>query len=295
MSYNEIIDGEVSTMADVPAISDDRIIEMAERAEKRIEAVRKIKTLSLRLTNKHDWTDQNGKPYLQASGGEKIARMFGISWTIDEPTKENLEGGHYMYSYKGTFTAFGTSIEAIGTRNSKDGFFKKYDYKKSKGKSERTELPASEIDPGDVKRAAYTNCIGNGVTRLLGIRNLTWEEIEQHSGVKRSDVSKIEYKTGGKASGPKETSTGNGDQEKATGPQFKKLYAMLKGKNFADEDIDTFKDFLKEKFNTSELTKKNMSIVFDLFPKICEQFLEWEKTPKQETGPEEPPPFEPEG
>jgi hypothetical protein len=142
---NEIV---VSNDTQVPAISDDSIIAMAEQAEKRVEAVNKIKKMSLKVTNHHDWVDQQGKPYLQASGGEKVARLFGISWRIDEPTKDDIEGGHYTYTYKGYFTLAGVTIECIGTRSSKDGFFKKYSYKDGN----KEELPPSEIDATDVKK-----------------------------------------------------------------------------------------------------------------------------------------------
>lgn len=187
---NEIVEvQEVST-----PILDDTLVSLAEQAEKRINAMNKIKQVSLKLTNRHDWVDQNGKPFLQSSGAEKIARMFGISWRISEPEKELLEGGHFSFTYKGFFSLAGATIEVIGTRSSKDGFFKRYNY----SNGEKTELPASEIDAGDVKKAAYTNCIGNGITRLLGIRNLTYDDLKQYAGINPDDLGKVDYKKSGK-------------------------------------------------------------------------------------------------
>ena len=191
---------QLSTQSfDVPALADDTLLQVAERAEKRIDAVNKIKMLALRVTNQHDWVDQGGKPYLQASGGEKVARLFGISWTIGEPIFETDEGGHFSYTYKGTFTLSGASIEAVGTRSSKDPFFKKYSYEKKDeaGKSIKEELPPSEIDKGDLKKAAFTNLIGNGITRLLGIRNLTWDDL-QAANITKDGVNKVDYKKAGK-------------------------------------------------------------------------------------------------
>ncbi len=167
----------------LPAIYDDQLIEMADRAEKRIEAVKKIKLLSLRVTNAHDWTSQQDRPYLQVSGGEKVARLFGISWRIDDPVMVIEEDGHFRFDYKGYFSIGGAEIEAVGTRSSKDPFF-------SGGKDNKK--PPSEIDKGDVKKAAYTNCIGNGVTRILGIRNLTWDDLKE-AGINKENVNKIEY------------------------------------------------------------------------------------------------------
>ena len=184
----EVMDAEVVDSSLVPVAS-EALVELAAQAERRVEAINKIKQYSLRLTQPGDWVDQNGRPYLQVSGAEKIARLFGISWRIDEPIREDLEGGHYIYTYKGYFSLAGAEIEAIGSRSSKDPFFKRYVYVNG----ERKELPPSEIDPGDVKKAAYTNCIGNGITRLLGLRNISYEDLEKVAGIKREQITKIKY------------------------------------------------------------------------------------------------------
>lgn len=205
----EIVDTTFES-PDLPAIADDKLVAMAEAAEKRIDAVNKIKKLSLRVTNPHDWTDQGGKPYLQVSGSEKIARLFGISWRIGEPTYESLGEGHFSYTYKGEFTISGSRIEAIGTRSSKDGFFKAYKWEGQGDNRQKIELPASEIDRGDVKKGAYTNCIGNGITRLLGIRNLSWDDLAE-SGITKDSVGKVDYK--GKDGKSKEGIKSEGAQE----------------------------------------------------------------------------------
>lgn len=181
---------------EVPAIGDSTLIALAEQAEKRVMALNKIKKAALLATNARDWTDQNGNPYLQVSGSEKVARVFGIAWKIDEPVFEQEESGHFAYTYKGYFTVAGATIEAIGTRSSKDPFFKRY---AGKG-DDRKELPPSEIDKGDLKKAAYTNCIGNGVTRLLGLRNLTWDDLAEFAKITKDSVSRVDYKKNGKQS-----------------------------------------------------------------------------------------------
>lgn len=165
-------------------LSSDGLIELARQAEQRVEAIKKIKVMALRTTNPHDWTDQGGKPYLQVSGAEKVARLFGISWRIDPPTFLVEEDGHFTFDFKGYFSMGPAEIEAIGTRSSRDPFFA--------GSKDRPK-PPSEIDKGDVKKAAFTNCIGNGVTRLLGIRNLTYEDL-QEAGIDPSKIGKVEYR-----------------------------------------------------------------------------------------------------
>jgi hypothetical protein len=189
---NEVI---VANGAEVPAIGDSTLLALAEQAEKRVMALNKIKRAALLATNARDWTDQNGNPYLQVSGAEKVARVFGIAWKIDEPIMEIEESGHFSYTYKGYFTVAGATIEAIGTRSSKDPFFKRY---AGRG-DDRHELPPSELDKGDLKKAAYTNLLGNGITRLLGLRNLTWEDIKEYAGITKDQVGRVDYKKNGKA------------------------------------------------------------------------------------------------
>jgi len=212
----------------VPAIGDSTLLALAEQAEKRVNALNKIKRAALMATNARDWTDQNGNPYLQVSGSEKVGRVFGIAWKIDEPVFEVEESGHFAYTYKGYFTVAGATIEAIGTRSSKDPFFKRY-----AGKGEdRKELPPSEMDKGDLKKAAYTNCIGNGITRLLGLRNLTWSDLEEFAGIRKDQVGRVDYKKNGKtdtgisSEGSQKVTVGVSDVRKKTGEKNGKTWTQ---------------------------------------------------------------------
>jgi hypothetical protein len=197
----------------LPAIADDFLIQVADQAERRVDAVMKIKRVSLKVTNARDWTDQNGNPYLQVSGSEKIANLFNISWRIDEPLYNEEPDGHFTWTYKGYFTLGGRSIEAIGTRSSKDAFFNKYSYGDAdeEGKKKKTLLPPSAIDKGDVKKAAMTNLFGNGITRILGIRNLTWDDLKEFAGITKDQVSAIQYRKGGEKPSIQEPQKKNGD------------------------------------------------------------------------------------
>lgn len=188
MSQNEenLIDiqSQSNTSGVVSPIETDTIVSIAAAAERRIDAVNKIKVLALRVTNEPDWVDQGGRPYLQSSGAEKVARLFGISWQIFEPELQIEEDGHFMYIYKGLFS-FGTvTIEVIGTRSSRDDFF-----------SHKGKIPPSEIDKGDIRKSAYTNLTANGITRLIGIRNLTYDDLKK-AGLDITKISKIEYNKG---------------------------------------------------------------------------------------------------
>ena len=237
---------EADTIQNVPAIADDSLIRIARDAEARIEAVIKIKQLALKVTNARDWTDQQGNPYLQVSGSEKIANLFNISWGFltAEPLYEEDPDGHYTYTFKGRFSMGGRSIEIEGSRSSRDSFFKQNLYEEKKFVREKTV--AERDNKRDVKMAALTNLLGNGITRLLGIRNLTWEDLEKFAGIKKDQVGKVDYKTKGDKPPVQEPQrkSGNGDSSPAikdpdapaSEAQLKAIYAIL-GKLGVTDDL----------------------------------------------------------
>jgi len=184
---------EVETR-DQNALADDTLIAIARQAEARIDAVVKIKQLALKVTNGGDWTDQGGKPYLMVSGAEKIANLFNVSWSFltPEPICEETSDGHYTFTYQGRFSMGGRSIEVEGSRSSKDKFFNQNDYVNN----EKVAKAVGDRDnKRDVKMAALTNLLGNGITRLLGIRNLAWSDLAEYAGITKEMCGKVEYKS----------------------------------------------------------------------------------------------------
>lgn len=240
----------------------DDLVKVAEMAEKRIEAIKKIKSVALRVTNINDWIDQGGKPYLQASGAEKVGRTFGISWRIDEPTLTTEEDNNYSYTYKGYFSLGSATIEAIGSRGTKDPFF---------SKSHGEAKPLSEIDRNDVKKAAYTNLLGNGITRILGIRNLTWEELEA-AGIKKGATAKVDYTK-------KEMSEESKDLRKKIGEMLMQM--SLGDKEEASNLLLKFTSFVgkdgkevKGKSSLADISEKAMPVTYG---KVKEAYIEWQK------------------
>lgn len=274
-------EGQESFGSALPAIVDENIVAVAAHAEARLEALEKIKRVALKVTNPHDWVDENGKPYLQGSGAEKVARVFGVSWRISESTTENLDGGHYIISITGEFALGGAIITAIGTRSSKDGFFKKYKYVGEGEKKERIELPVSEIDRGDVKKSAYTNLIANGITRLLGIRNLTYADLTEYAGITKDQVTVVEYKKGGKPARASKAPAEPRQQEQkqpgspgdpATNAQAQAIQSILSAKGIKDEhaQMQTIQSLLglpEVPTSIAKLTKSEASTVISALQK----------------------------
>ena len=157
--------------------------------ERRQKLYQRVMEVAIRATSQGDWIDQNGKPYLQASGAEKVARRFGVRIFDVEIERENItddNGIYYLYTVTGK-AALGSgneSIEAIGTCSSRDKFF---------GRSHGENKKMEDVDIGNVKKKAYTNFMGNAITRLLGVRNLSWEDIAKY-GITRNDKSSVTYK-----------------------------------------------------------------------------------------------------
>lgn len=200
-------------------------------AEKRSTMLKRFIELSLKHTNKTDWVDQNGKPYLTASGAEKVARLFGVkihSVNYRKVHSQDDRGDFYIYEYTGVaeLPSKFDSIEAVGTCTSRDVFFAK------KGQEWRK---LSEIDESNIMKAAYSNLLVNVITRLLGIRNMTWEQVEAAGVFKRNDVQKVEY-ANGKTSGSYMISEAQG----------KRLYAKCKAANVSGDDL---KRHLKKNYN----------------------------------------------
>lgn len=163
---------EVEVKSITAPIEDDlgRLMQLAETAEKRVEAMRKLRLASVKATSPSDWVDQSGSPYLQCSGAEKIARLWGLSWKITTLHKEQRDGRYIWFVGLRIWGPGLGAIEVIGTRKSDDPFFAK----------RGGEIIPDQVDEASVQKAAYTNALVNGITRLLGLRNLTWEELQQY-------------------------------------------------------------------------------------------------------------------
>ena len=280
--------------SNLPAISDDTLLEIARTAEARIESVIKIKQLSLKVTNASDWTNQQDKPYIQASGSEKIANLFNISvmFLTPEPLYQEDPDGHYTYVFSGRFSMGGRSIEVEGSRSSRDPFFKQNLYEKDKdGKSKlvREKKIEERDNKRDVRMAAYTNMMGNGITRLLGIRNLTWEDLKLFAGIEKEQVGRVEYKTKGekppltqpgKKSEKQEPKTT--DDNTISEAQRKRLYAIYKNAGKTDDEV---KEYLFMNYDIEH----SKDIPRDKYEEICEWAAEAESKKEQERQPGEDP------
>ncbi|NQY73792.1 MAG: hypothetical protein HRT90_03420 [Candidatus Margulisbacteria bacterium] len=172
-----------------PIVIQQSLEHAIDLADKQVILLEKVLEIALRRTNERDWVDQQGHPYLTGSGSEKLMPLFGVSLkdaNYEKTISSDDKGQYYIYLYKGQFSWRGGSIIAIGTCSSRDKFF-------AWNSVDKTYKPDSQIDETNIMKASYTNMMVNGITRLLGIRNLTWDMLRQ-SGIDKNRVSKVEYR-----------------------------------------------------------------------------------------------------
>lgn len=195
----EIIEGDIVDLTARPQADNglldtntDNILYLADKAEKYIEAMNRIMDAALRITSELDWVLIGGKPYLQESGTTKVARLFGISiQLIGTPLVEVDSEGYKTYTYKARFMLKDQFIECEGSRGMKEDFFAK------QGKDKSLKKP-DEIDDRDVKMAAYTNCLNNGIKRLIpNLRNIDVATLER-AGLDVSKIGGYTFKEGAK-------------------------------------------------------------------------------------------------
>ncbi len=145
--------------------------------------------VALKSTHAHDWIDESGKPYLQASGAEKVARRFGIVVFDTSSEREEFEdegGKYYMFTVTGKI-GFNQNefIQVIGTCTTRDKFFCR------KGGAFKK---LQDIDISSVKKKAYTNFMNTGIQKLVGLRNLTWESLAKY-GIGKGGKQQVQRKT----------------------------------------------------------------------------------------------------
>ncbi len=169
----------------------DTLLMLAKRADDYVDATNKIMKAALRITTEYDWVLIGGKPYLQESGATKVARLFGVNVELlGAPTVEVDSEGYKTFTYKARFSLGKQYLDCEGSRSARDEFFT--------GKSKETKKKPDEIDDRDVKMSAYTNCLNNGIKRLIpGLRNISVDVLSSAN----FDISKMHgytFKTGSK-------------------------------------------------------------------------------------------------
>jgi len=159
-----------------------------EAFEQRESLFKKVLAAAISSTSPKDWVDQDGKPYLQASGAERVSMRFGVQIfgvTQERQNFSDAKGDYYIFVTKGS-ASFGqaSAIETMGTCSSRDKFF---------GRAKGQLRAVEDVDMANIMKKSYTNFTVNAITRLLGIRALTWDELAQY-GIRREGAGTVSYR-----------------------------------------------------------------------------------------------------
>jgi len=173
-------------------VSLDRLGQLAEEAEKRVEYYNKIKGAILKLASPGDWVifesrDEKGnvisKAELSWKGATRILSLFNIQLSSPQITKEISPEGHITFTYSGIVKGYGKELPIEGRASSKNKF-----WSVARGEAR----PVETIDMADVQSGAYHNYIKNAVKILLGLAGMDVEDLKK-MGVPLAYARTVEF------------------------------------------------------------------------------------------------------
>jgi hypothetical protein len=175
--------------------------------EAAVELQKKLITASIRATKPQDWVEMGGHAYLQATGIERVAPLWGLFFGEPEVTRQEEADGEYHFIVRGPAGSRRTGVfyQGIeGGRSSSDQFFDEFtepkpnDFASLPGGDQRAWRRAHRIPPSelDVRKAAITNWQTRAASMLAGLRGLTMEDLKA-AGISEG-VRRVEYGAGGK-------------------------------------------------------------------------------------------------
>lgn len=188
-----ITEREIREMEEIKKVDWQKLLNYLETEK---EAFKKVRIIAIGYTRESDWVNIDGEPYLQESGAQAIAGPFGVSFGEPKSEKiweEDAKGKHYIIIYRSECyaTRIGRRMWAEGMCSTRDLFF---------GKSGGEYKALEDIDERNIRYKAMTNMMGNGIKRLVGLRNIQWKELIA-AGLDVQKIQKVDHKIGGRPSG----------------------------------------------------------------------------------------------
>jgi len=149
-------------VAPVCSIEDSiRIFKAFEEAKKRILSKNDIMWIG---DDGRPTAEGKGTPYIKRSGWRKLARFFGLSWSIEDVKEIKTENGYLYQAKVKIWHPAGASVEAVGVATSEDKFF--------------TKGGRREANKGNVLMKAITVALNRGISDILGSGEVSVEETE---------------------------------------------------------------------------------------------------------------------
>ena len=189
-----------------------------EELKEQVALRREAALILISLTTPKDWTNLGDKPYLTESGVSKIASVIGVQFSepqIEESAGDDAQGHFIEYTCRLEAMWRGKVLPEIGTSTTRDQFF---------ARANGEDLPFEKINRMNVKKKCVTNAHGRALTKMLGLRGLSWDEITAR-GVDRPTES-VRFK-----GGERKAATGAGGWSEAK----KNIWGMLLEMSGGDE------------------------------------------------------------
>ncbi len=167
--------------------------------EARNRMMERLLNYAIAATHAGQWQMLGDKPWPTGPACEAMARRCAVSWDKPEAEKRDISdeaGPAYSWTYRSRFFLPGglDSIWAEGHCSSRDQFLG------TGATNNPRALP--DVEEGNIRQAAMTNMVVNGVTRLLGVRNITQERLDALLGPGASEgMGKVQYRAGAKGGG----------------------------------------------------------------------------------------------
>jgi hypothetical protein len=171
-----------------------------ERAAKQVELRARLIQTALKALKSHDIQNFDGKPYIEGEGAARIMSVIrGFKVGEAKFTVENIHP-HFFIECAIPMEFMGASTVALGDCATADPFFTGKDGNSGMYKRhlERTgsEQMAARLLLGDAKKKARENAISRGVTELLGLKGLSWDDLQQLGFGVASAGSNVQFKKG---------------------------------------------------------------------------------------------------
>ena len=171
-----------------------------ETAGKQIELRQKLLMTGLKALKVHDFQDFDGKPYLEGEGAARIMAVVRGFKVGEAKFTVEIMLPHYFIECAIPMEFMGATTVAIGDCSTADPFFTGRDGQSGQYKRhlDRTgsETMAARLILGDAKKKARENCISRGVSELLGIKGLTWEDLQALGFNRTKAGSSVTFKKG---------------------------------------------------------------------------------------------------
>ena len=163
----------------------------------------KLVPASIQRTKSQDWVKMGNKVYLQATGIERLAPLWGLAFDAPKVTREDYPDGTFGYVVSGWVRSRFGLMHVVGGRSSADPFFDQFDEDRPSGWSEMAPgdkavwkaAHKTPPDPMDVQKSAVTNWMTRGGSMACGLRGLTMADLEAN-GIR--GVTTVEFSKGSK-------------------------------------------------------------------------------------------------